>query len=116
MTRVSRGVTVRRKHKRVLQSAAGFRGRRSVSIRAAKQAVCRSMCSMYFSRRLKKRSSKRELVSYLNRCARGYNLSHKHIRLALAKLGLFYGIDVLLAMFRNGIAYDVLISLFLFVR
>ena len=39
MARVKRGVTTRAKHKRILEQAAGFRGRRKNTIRVARQAV-----------------------------------------------------------------------------
>ena len=39
MARVKRGVTTRAKHKRLLEQAAGYRGRRKNTIRVARQAV-----------------------------------------------------------------------------
>ena len=39
MARVKRGVTAHAKHKKVIKAAAGFRGRRKNTIRAAKAAV-----------------------------------------------------------------------------
>ncbi len=42
MARVKRGVTAHAKHKKVLDQAAGFRGRRKNTIRTAKAAVDRS--------------------------------------------------------------------------
>ncbi|MBS1240214.1 MAG: ribosomal protein, partial [Proteobacteria bacterium] len=39
MTRIKRGVTTRSKHKRILDAAKGFRGRRKNTIRVARQAV-----------------------------------------------------------------------------
>jgi large subunit ribosomal protein L20 len=43
MARIKRGVTAHAKHKRVIKAAAGFRGRRKNTIRAAKAAVDKSL-------------------------------------------------------------------------
>ena len=43
MARVKRGVTAHAKHKKVLEQAKGFFGRRKNTIRAAKAAVDKSM-------------------------------------------------------------------------
>ena len=39
MPRIKRGVTTRAKHKRILDAAKGYRGRRKNTIRVARQAV-----------------------------------------------------------------------------
>ena len=39
MSRIKRGTTTRTKHKRLLEQAKGFRGRRKNTIRVARQAV-----------------------------------------------------------------------------
>ena len=39
MARIKRGVTTRAKHKRILDQAKGYRGRRKNTIRVARQAV-----------------------------------------------------------------------------
>jgi large subunit ribosomal protein L20 len=39
MSRIKRGVTTRAKHKRILDQAKGYRGRRKNTIRVARQAV-----------------------------------------------------------------------------
>ena len=39
MPRIKRGVTTRQKHKRLLDQAKGYRGRRKNTIRVARQAV-----------------------------------------------------------------------------
>ena len=39
MSRIKRGTTTRQKHKRILEQAKGYRGRRKNTIRVARQAV-----------------------------------------------------------------------------
>jgi large subunit ribosomal protein L20 len=55
MPRVKRGVTARARHKKVLNAAKGYRGRRSRVYRVAKQAVMRAGQYAYRDRRNKKR-------------------------------------------------------------
>ncbi|PZU55962.1 MAG: 50S ribosomal protein L20, partial [Brevundimonas sp.] len=56
MARVKRGVTSHAKHKKVLEQAKGFRGRRKNTIRTAKAAVDRAGQYAYRDRRTKKRN------------------------------------------------------------
>ena len=65
MPRVKRGVTARRRHKKVLKQAKGYYGARSRVFRVAKQAVtkagqyaygivrCENACSVVFIQRIK---------------------------------------------------------------
>lgn len=55
MPRVKRGVTARAKHKKVLNAAKGYRGRRSNVYRVAKEAVMKAGQYAYRDRRQKKR-------------------------------------------------------------
>ena len=56
MARVKRGVTAHAKHKKVLEAAKGFRGRRKNTIRIAKQAVEKAMQYAYRDRKNRKRN------------------------------------------------------------
>ena len=54
MPRVKRGVVAKARHKKVLQQAKGFRGRRKNVFRVAKQAVIKAGQYAYRDRRAKK--------------------------------------------------------------
>ena len=56
MARVKRGVTTRAKHKRILEQAKGYRGRRKNTIRVARQAVEKAGQYAYRDRKVKKRT------------------------------------------------------------
>src|SRR3990167_4007803 len=56
MSRIKRGVTTRAKHKRVLEQAKGYYGRRKNTIRIAKQAVEKAGQYAYRDRKVKKRN------------------------------------------------------------
>ena len=55
MTRVKRGVTTKRRHKKILKRAKGFLGRRSTTFRAANEALLKAGKYAWAHRRLKKR-------------------------------------------------------------
>ena len=55
MPRVKRGVTAHARHKKVLEQAKGYRGRRGNVYRIAKEAVMRAGQYAYRDRRNKKR-------------------------------------------------------------
>ena len=56
MARVKRGVTAHAKHKKVLEQAKGFYGRRKNTIRAAKAAVDKAGQYAYRDRKVRKRT------------------------------------------------------------
>jgi large subunit ribosomal protein L20 len=76
MPRVKRGVTARARHKKVLQLAKGFRGRRKNVYRIAKQAVMRAGQYAYRDRRNKKRVFRRLWITRINAAARQHDLSY----------------------------------------
>jgi large subunit ribosomal protein L20 len=57
MARVKRGVTTHAKHKRILEDAKGYYGRRKNTIRIARQAVEKAGQYAYRDRKVKKRTS-----------------------------------------------------------
>ena len=59
MTRVKRGVTAHRRHKKVLKAAKGYRGVRSRLFKTAKQAVMKAGLNAYRDRKLQKRRMRR---------------------------------------------------------
>ena len=70
MARVKRGVTSHAKHKKVLEQAKGFSGRRKNTIRTAKAAVDRAGQYAYRDRRNKKRSFRALWIQRINAAAR----------------------------------------------
>lgn len=70
MARVKRGVTSHAKHKKVLEQAKGFYGRRKNTIRTAKAAVDKAGQYAYRDRRNKKRSFRALWIQRINAAAR----------------------------------------------
>src|ERR1700750_763483 len=76
MARVKRGVTSHAKHKKVLEQAKGFYGRRKYTIRAAKAAVDKAGQYAYRDRRNKKRSFRALWIQRINAAARLEGLTY----------------------------------------
>ncbi|HTI65923.1 MAG TPA: 50S ribosomal protein L20 [Caulobacteraceae bacterium] len=70
MARVKRGVTSHAKHKKVLEQAKGFYGRRKNTIRAAKAAVDKAGQYAYRDRKIRKRMFRALWIQRINAAAR----------------------------------------------
>ena len=67
---MKRGVTAHARHKKVLEKAAGFYGRRKNTIRAAKAAVDKAGQYAYRDRKVRKRSFRSLWIQRINAAAR----------------------------------------------
>ncbi|MBT1159152.1 50S ribosomal protein L20 [Aminobacter anthyllidis] len=76
MARVKRGVTSHAKHKKVLEQAKGFYGRRKNTIRIAKQAVEKSKQYAYRDRKNRKRNFRALWVQRINAAVREHGLTY----------------------------------------
>ncbi|MBI28506.1 MAG: 50S ribosomal protein L20 [Alphaproteobacteria bacterium MarineAlpha5_Bin11] len=76
MARVSRGVTARKKHKKVIKKAKGHYGRRKNVFRVAVQSVEKSLQYAYRDRRNKKRDFRGLWIQRINAGARLYGMTY----------------------------------------
>ena len=76
MARVKRGVTTHAKHKRVLEQAKGYYGRRKNTIRIAKQAVEKAGQYAYRDRKVKKRTFRALWIQRINAAVRAEGLTY----------------------------------------
>ena len=76
MPRIKRGVTTRQKHKRLLDQAKGYRGRRKNTIRIARQAVEKAGQYAYRDRKVKKRSFRALWIQRINAAVRDHGLTY----------------------------------------
>ena len=88
MARVKRGVTSHAKHKKTLDAAKGFYGRRKNTIRAAKAAVDKSMQYAYRDRKNKKRTIRSLWIQRLNAAVREMGLTYSRFIDGLARAGI----------------------------
>ncbi len=76
MPRVKRGVTARAKHKKVLEQAKGYYGRRKNVFRVATEAVTKAGQYAYRDRRQRKRQFRALWIARINAGARENGLSY----------------------------------------
>jgi large subunit ribosomal protein L20 len=76
MSRIKRGTTTRAKHKRILDQAKGYRGRRKNTIRVARQAVEKAGQYAYRDRKVKKRSFRALWIQRINAAVRAEGLTY----------------------------------------
>ena len=88
MARVSRGVTAKAKHKKILKKAKGYYGRRKNVFRVAVQAVEKSMQYAYRDRRNRKRDFRGLWIQRINAGARIYGLSYSQFINGLKKASI----------------------------
>lgn len=76
MPRVKRGVTARARHKKVIDAATGYRGRRKNVFRIAKEAVMRAGQYAYRDRRNKKRVFRALWIARINAAVREHDMTY----------------------------------------
>ena len=76
MARVKGGLNAKKKHKRILKLAKGYRGARSKQYRVAKQSVMRALTSSYAGRKERKRQFRQLWIARINAAARLNGLSY----------------------------------------
>src|SRR3569833_4751902 len=88
MARVKRGVTAHAKHKKVLEQAKGFYGRRKNTIRTAKAAVDKAGQYAYRDRRVRKRQFRSLWIQRINAAARTEGFTYSQFIHGLDKAGI----------------------------
>ncbi|TJZ75625.1 50S ribosomal protein L20 [Chitiniphilus eburneus] len=88
MPRVKRGVTARARHKKILDLAKGYRGRRKNVYRIAKQAVMKAGQYAYRDRRQRKRQFRQLWITRINAASRELGLAYSRFMNGLKKAGI----------------------------
>ncbi len=76
MPRVKSSVSSRRKRKKIIKLAKGYRGARSRLLRTAKESVMRALKYAYRDRRTRKREFRKLWIIRINAAVRAYGLSY----------------------------------------
>lgn len=76
MARVKGALNAKKRHKKVLKLAKGYRGARSKQYRVAKQSVMRALASSYAGRKQKKRQFRQLWIARINAATRLNGLSY----------------------------------------
>ena len=85
MTRVKRGVTTRRRHKKMLKAAKGFRGLRSTIFTQAKNAMMKAGQRAYTSRKLRKRDFRSLWITRINAACRPLGVTYSRLIAGMTK-------------------------------
>ncbi|MBA2238939.1 MAG: 50S ribosomal protein L20 [Lysobacter sp.] len=88
MARVKRGVTARRRHKKILKQAKGYYHARRKVFRVAKQAVTKALQYAYIGRKQKKRNFRSLWITRINAAARMNGLSYSRFMNGMLKSGI----------------------------
>ncbi len=83
MARIKGGLNAKKKHKRVLKLAKGYRGARSKQYRVAKQSVMRALAESYKGRKQRKRDFRKLWIARINAAARLNGLSYSKLMYGL---------------------------------
>ena len=111
MARVKRGTTTKARHKRILEQAKGYYGRRKNTIRIARQAVEKAGQYAYRDRKVKKRSFRALWIQRINAAVRAEGLTYGQFMHGLKLAGVDLDRKVLadIAM-HEGETFSVIIA------
>jgi large subunit ribosomal protein L20 len=111
MARVKRGVTTHAKHKRILEDAKGYYGRRKNTIRIARQAVEKAGQYAYRDRKVKKRSFRALWIQRINAAVRTEGLTYGVFMHGLKLAGVDLDRKVLADLAMNeGAAFSAIVA------
>lgn len=85
MARVKRGVTARKRRKKIIKLAKGYRGSLGKLYRPANQAVMKALSYSYTGRKLRKRDFRKLWIARINAAARSNGMSYSRFINGLKK-------------------------------
>jgi len=88
MSRVKRGVTKHARHKKIIDAAKGYRGRRKNTFRIANQAVEKAGQYAYIGRKLKKRQFRALWIQRINAAVREHGMTYGRFMDGVNKAGI----------------------------
>ncbi|CEP49597.1 50S ribosomal protein L20 [Paraclostridium sordellii] len=88
MARVKKAMNARKKHKKILKLAKGFRGSRSKLYRPANEFVMKALKHAYVGRKLKKRDFRKLWIQRINAATRANGMSYSRFMNGLKLAGI----------------------------
>ena len=88
MARVTGGMSTRKRHKKILKLAKGYRGGKSKLFRVANQAVMKSLVYAYAGRKKKKRDFRRLWITRISAAAKMNGMNYSTFMYGLKKSGI----------------------------
>ncbi len=112
MPRVRPGHATRRRHKRVLKAAKGFRGSRSKLYRSAKQSVIKAGQNAYRDRRARKREFRALWITRVTAACNARGLSYSKFMGGLKRANIFLNRKMLSEIaIADAAAFDKIVEL-----
>lgn len=110
--RVKRGKVKRKRRRRLLKQAKGFRGKRHSSYRIAKERVMKALQNAYTGRKLKKREYRRLWTVRVNAASRARGLPYSRLIHGLREAGVALNRKMLAELaVQDGQAFDKVVEL-----
>ncbi len=88
MARIKGAITTRKRHKRILKLAKGYRGAKSKQFRTAKEAVMKSLSYAFVGRKLKKRNFRQLWIARISAQAKMNGMNYSTFMNGLKKAGI----------------------------
>ena len=88
MARVKGAMSTRKRRKKILKLAKGYRGAKSKLFKTAKEAVMKSLVYAYIGRKQKKRNFRQLWITRINAAARMNDISYSRFMNGLKKAGI----------------------------
>ena len=104
MARIKGAMHTRKRHKKILKLAKGYRGGRSRLFRTANEAVMKAMSNAYIGRKQKKRNFRQLWIARINAAARLNGLSYSRFMYGLKLAGVEMNRKMLAEMAVNDAA------------
>ena len=95
MVRVKRGNVARKRRKKILSIASGYRGAHSSLFRIANQQVMKALRYSYVGRKQKKRTFRKIWISRINAASRLNGLSYSRLIYKFKKLNIYLNRKIL---------------------
>ncbi len=88
MARVKGALTTRKRHKKILKLAKGYRGAKSKLYRTANEAVMKSLVYAYIGRKQKKRNFRRMWIARISAAAKMNGMNYSRFMNGLKKANI----------------------------
>lgn len=88
MARVKGALSTRKRRKKILKLAKGYRGHKSKNFRVANQAVMKSLVYAYIGRKQKKRDFRRLWITRISAAAKQNGMNYSQFMNGLKKAGI----------------------------
>ena len=88
MSRIKRGIIVKKRHKKLLKQTKGFWGQRKNIFKRAKETLLRAMAFAFISRKLRKRDFRSLFITRISAACKEHGVSYSRFMHSLKTLNI----------------------------